>query len=251
MAPTRVRPDEFRGFEPAALQFLADLAENNDRAWFHPRKADYERLIKEPFEALCMALAGRFEALRLPLLADPVRSPFRIYRDVRFSKDKSPYKTAQGAQFPWQGDAGGRRQPRAALGVGGYFHLEPGSIFVGGGMWHPDATVLAAFRARVDRDPASVLEAIEDQRFRTVFGTVTGETLRRSPRGYPNEHPYGHLLRLKDVIFSRRLSDREACSPDLPDTLAADLDAARVVLRLLASLAADAEGIAQAEPTMP
>ena len=96
-------PARSHGFEPDALQFLADLAENNERAWFQPRKADYERLIKEPFEALCVALADRFAARGLPLLADPARSPFRIYRDVRFSKDKSPYKTAQGAQFPWQG----------------------------------------------------------------------------------------------------------------------------------------------------
>ncbi len=129
-------PAPFKGFEPDALQFLADLAANNDRAWFKPRKADFERLIKEPLEALCVALAERFDELRLPLEADPKRSPFRIYRDVRFSKDKSPYKTAQGADFPWQDSRGDELRPRGA--VGGYFHLEPGNIFVGGGMWHPE-----------------------------------------------------------------------------------------------------------------
>ena len=228
-------PDPFGGFTPGALQFLADLAENNDRAWFQPRKADYERLIKGPFEALCVALADRFAARGLPLRADPARSPFRIYRDVRFSKDKSPYKTAQGAQFPWQGAA---PAGRTNVGVGGYFHLEPGSIFVGGGMWHPESAVLAAFRERLDQDPASVLGAIEDERFRRVFGSVSGESLVRNPRGYPPDHPHGELLRLKDVIFSRRLSDADVFSPELPDRIAADLDAARPVLRLLASLAA-------------
>jgi uncharacterized protein (TIGR02453 family) len=235
MAVKHTEQSSFHGFEPDALQFLADLAENNERAWFQPRKADYERLIKEPFEALCTALAARFAARGLPLLADPARSPFRIYRDVRFSKDKSPYKTAQGAQFPWQGaNAAGRTR----VGVGGYFHLEPGSIFVGGGMWHPDPAVLTAFRERVDRDPGSVLAAIEDERFRAVFGMVSGESLARNPRGYPADHPRGDLLRLKDVVFSRRLSDADVCTPELPDLIAADLDVARPVLHLLANLAA-------------
>ena len=83
----------FTGFRPEAVQFLADLTANNDRAWFQPRKAEYERLLKEPLEALVAALAEEFAARGLPLRADPARSPFRIYRDVRFSKDKSPYKT--------------------------------------------------------------------------------------------------------------------------------------------------------------
>ncbi|HEX7491311.1 MAG TPA: DUF2461 family protein, partial [Candidatus Limnocylindrales bacterium] len=82
----------FTGFSREAIQFLADLAVHNDRSWFQPRKGEYERLLKEPLEALCLALGERFEARRLPLSADG-RSPFRIYRDLRFSADKSPYKT--------------------------------------------------------------------------------------------------------------------------------------------------------------
>jgi uncharacterized protein (TIGR02453 family) len=225
----------FAGFQPEALQFLADLAENNERAWFQPRKADFERLIREPTEALCVALAERFAARRLPLLADPTRSPFRIYRDVRFSKDKSPYKTAQGAQFPWQGASAGGR---TSVGVGGYFHLEPGSIFVGGGMWHPDPVTLAAFRQQVDQEPTRVLATLDDPSFLAVYGPVSGDLLQRNPKGYPPDHPHGALLRLKDVIFSRRLSDAEAGSPELPDLIAADLDAARPVLALLAALPA-------------
>lgn len=232
---TQPGPGPFAGYEPGALQFLADLAEHNERSWFGAHKVDYERLIKAPTEALCVALAERFAARGLPLLADPARSPFRIYRDVRFSRDKSPYKTAQGAQFPWQGATAGGR---TSVGVGGYFHLEPGEIFVGGGMWHPDPVSLAAFRERVDHDPVGVLEALEDEGFRAVFGTVSGDSLVRNPRGYPPDHAQGALLRLKDVVFSRRLSDAEACSPELPDRIAADLDAARPVLALLAALPA-------------
>lgn len=82
--------DTFTGFDREAIQFLVDLTENNDRAWFTPRKGEYERLLKRPLEALCLALDERFHARSLPLRAD-TRSPFRIYRDVRFSKDKSPH----------------------------------------------------------------------------------------------------------------------------------------------------------------
>ena len=230
--PTENAP--FTGFEPDALQFLADLAANNDRAWFKPRKADFERLLKEPMASLCAALAHEFEELRLPLEADPRRSPFRIYRDVRFSKDKSPYKTGLGADFPWNDSRGDAERPRGA--VGGYFHLEPGEIFVGGGMWHPERARLAAFREKLDRDPSAVFKAIENERFTAVFGSVTGESLTRNPKGFPPDHPYGHLLRLKDVVFSRPLSDRDVYSADLPRIIARDLAAARPVMLMLDKL---------------
>lgn len=230
MATSPPRPDGFAGFHPDALQFLADLADNNDRDWFKPRKAEYERLIREPMQALCGALEERFDAANLPLAADPAKSPFRIYRDVRFSADKSPYKTWQGASFPWidRGDLA-----RSPGGVGGYFHFGPGNIFVGGGMWHPDRERLAAFREKVDRDPNAVLKAIEDDRFNSVFKSVTGERLTRNPKGFANDHPYSYLLRLKDVVFSRRLSDHDVMSARLPDIITHDLDAARPVLRFL------------------
>src|SRR5947207_10690802 len=91
----------FPGFGQGAVQFLADLAEHNDRAWFQPRKAEFERLLKAPLEQLCAALDERFRSQDIPLSADPAKSPFRIYRDVRFSKDKSPYKTNVGASFAY------------------------------------------------------------------------------------------------------------------------------------------------------
>jgi uncharacterized protein (TIGR02453 family) len=146
----------FEGFSRDAIQFLADLALHNERSWFQPRKADYERLLKEPLEALCAALAERFEASGMPLRADPSRSPFRIYRDVRFSADKSPYKTHVSASFPWAGEGGG---------VGAYFHFQPGEMFAGGGMWHPDPAQLAAWRRAVDGDLATVMAALESPDF--------------------------------------------------------------------------------------
>ena len=218
----------FAGFRPEAIQFLADLAANNERTWFQPRKAAYARLLKEPLEALCTALAVEFEARGIALRADPARSPFRIYRDVRFSKDKSPYKTNIGASFPWTGGGEGS--------AGGYFHLAPGEVFAGGGMWHPEPARLKAFRRLVDADPARVHAVIDDPAFLDAFGRVSGETLARVPQGYGADHPEADLLKLKGVVFMRRLSDADAASPDLPIRFAETMALGLPLLRLLASL---------------
>jgi uncharacterized protein (TIGR02453 family) len=217
----------FAGFSRDGIQFLADLALHNDRAWFQTRKADYERLLKEPLEALCLALGRRFEARRLPLRADPSKSPFRIYRDLRFSADKSPYKTHVSASFPWAGEGGG---------VGAYFHLQPGEVFAGGGMWHPEPARLAEWRRVVDKDPAAVAAALDDLGFKATFGEVSGDRLTRVPKGFAADHPRAELLKLKDVTFGRPLSDDEVLSPDLPDLLADTFAAAVPLLRLLARL---------------
>src|SRR5437867_4250738 len=117
----------FSGFRPEAIQFLADLAENNERSWFQPRKGEYEQLLKHPLEALCVALDEEFRARGLRLSADPAHSPFRIYRDTRFAKDKSPYKTNVGADFPWRVEGiAATDEARGPHGVGGYFHFSPG-----------------------------------------------------------------------------------------------------------------------------
>jgi uncharacterized protein (TIGR02453 family) len=223
----------FTGFRPEAVQFLADLAANNDRAWFQPRKSDYERLLKEPLEAFVAAVGERLASRGVPIQADPARSPFRIYRDVRFSKDKSPYKTNVGAGFPWveDGPAEGRRA------AGGYFHFQPGEMFVGGGMYHVEKPLIDAWRrAVVDRNE-EVHAAIDDPGFLTFFGPVNGhEQLRRVPPGLPTDHPDELLLRFKDVVFGRRLSDKEALSPNLPDLVAEGFEAAAPVFRFLARL---------------
>jgi uncharacterized protein (TIGR02453 family) len=230
----------FTGFRPEAIQFLADLAENNDRAWFQPRKGEYERLLKEPLQTLIAALADRFEARGIPLRADPAKSPFRIYRDVRFSKDKSPYKTNLGASFPWIGDGPGDGGPRSHTANvhsgGGYFHLSPGEIFVGGGIWHPEKPWLDAFRRRVVNDPLALRELTEEPSFSATFGSLSGDSLRRVPTGFAPDHPDAELLKLKDVTFGRRLSDAEATSPALPDLITDSFATALPVLRYLASI---------------
>ena len=236
-----VAASPFGGFSPAAIQFLVDLAENNDRAWFQPRKAEYERLLKEPLEAMIAALSERLAARGVPILADPKRSPFRIYRDTRFSKDKSPYKTHMGASFPWVEDApgteaGGGHEERTH-GNGGYFHFQPGEMFAGGGMWMMDKPVIEAFRNAVRDDPSRVREAIEASGFTSWWGDVRPhDELKRFPPGYPQDHPMAHMFRWKDVVFGRRLADEEVLSPNLPDRLAEGYAAAAPVFRFLAGL---------------
>ena len=229
----------FAGFTPEAIQFLADLAQNNDRAWFQPRKADYERLLRNPMAALIEALAGRLAARGIPLDADPRRSPFRIYRDTRFSRDKSPYKTGVGASFAWLGQPGANdaSAPPAERGSGGYFHFQPGEMFVGGGMWRPDRHRLGAFRQALVSEPARVRAALEDPGFVAWFGEVRcHEALRRIPPGFPKDHPMADLFRWKDVVFGRPLADAEVCDAGLPDLLADGFSAATPVLRFLGAL---------------
>jgi len=232
----------FTGFRPEAIQFLADLAANNERSWFQPRKAEYERLLKTPMEELCVALEEEFRTRNIPLHADPARSPFRIYRDTRFSKDKSPYKTAVAASFGWAGDgvdaASGRAHMENVHASGGYFHLQPGEIYVGGGVWHPDAAWLSAFRRLVVDDLDGFKAIVDAPEFKSTFGEIgdDGESLKRVPTGFPADHPAADLLRKKNVTFGRRLADADATSPSLPKVIADSFAIGTPLMRYLADI---------------
>jgi uncharacterized protein (TIGR02453 family) len=219
---------DFSGFSTDAMDFLRDLAAHNDRAWFQPRKADYERLLKRPFEDLCAAVGEEFAARDVPLQSDPIRSPFRIYRDIRFSKDKSPYKTWLAASFEWIGGGSGS--------AGCYFHLQPENVYVGGGRWHPDSAWVGRWRTFVDERSDELRSLLDDPGFASRFGDLHGDGLKRVPPGYPADHPEAELLKLKDVTFGIRLDDAAALSPELPATIATTLGAAVPVMRLLAAI---------------
>jgi uncharacterized protein (TIGR02453 family) len=233
-----IETNAFTGFRPEAIDFLAELGQNNDRSWFQPRKADYERLLREPMEALVAALSERFEARGLPLEADPKRSVSRIYRDTRFAKDKSPYKTNVYARFPWIGRGSDHdSSDDGAHGPSGYFNVMPGESYVGGGMWRPEKPRLDAFRAAVLDEPDRVRAALEDPAFLAEFGPVhSHDSLKRVPPGLPPDHPMAELFRYKDVLFGHQLSDDEIRSPELPDILADAYAAAVPVFRFLATL---------------
>jgi uncharacterized protein (TIGR02453 family) len=181
------------------------------------------------------ALAERFEARGIPLQADPKRSPFRIYRDTRFSKDKSPYKTQVTAAFPWA-------ETREAEAFhehgnpGGYFHLQPGTVYVGGGMWHPPTPIITAFRRSIVDDPGRLRGLLDDKPFASMFDGLSGEKLTRVPPGFPKDHPEAELLKLKDMTFGRRLSDQDVYTPALVETIVESMAVAAPVMRYLASL---------------
>jgi uncharacterized protein (TIGR02453 family) len=223
----------FAGFRQEAFDFLIALGLNNDRSWFTPRKGEYEALLKEPLEAFCVALGEEFTRRGIPMRSDE-RSPFRIYRDVRFSKDKSPYKANLGASFPWAGEGGG---------VGGYLHLEPGASFTGGGMYHPSTARLAAWRNAVVNDRDRVRAAITNKAFTKAYGTVNAETtLKKAPAGFDPADPDIELLKLKDVVFGHPVTDAEILEADLPKRIASDLAASLPVMQYLAALPGLEEG---------
>ncbi len=229
----------FAGFTPEAIHLLLELSANNDRGWFQPRKTEFERHLKEPLEALCAELGEQFRRRKIPLRAD-AGSPFRIYRDVRFSKDKSPYKTYVSASFPWD-EAGTPSVPRSRTEAvhrpGGYFSFSPDEAYVGGGMWHADRPHLEAWRRLVVDEPKRLHAVIDAPKFTKAFGALDAEDrLKRVPSGYPADHPDIELLKLKDVLFGRRLTDAETLSPDLPEVIAEAFAMATPMLRLLASL---------------
>lgn len=231
----------FRGFSREAMQFLVDLGLNNERSWFQARKSDYETLLKEPLQSLCVDLAAEFERRKVPLRADPKKSPFRIYRDTRFSKDKSPYKTNVAADFPWAGTSSGAADASTGWpGAGGYFHLSPEGTYLGGGMWHPEKPRLDAFRRKLDEEAEKSLAILNEPKFLKKLGPVHGDSLKRVPQGYPADHPQADLLKLKDVTFGRQLSDEEALSAELPKILAEDFAIAVPVMAFLATLEPEA-----------
>src|SRR5204863_6446855 len=135
----------FPGFPPAAFAFFRDLAEHNDPAWFKPRKPVYDSAVLAPFRALIAAVNDALAAGGIPLVGDPRRGIFRIYRDVRFSPDKRLYKTHAGAVLT---RSGGKRDPGLL-----YLHVAPTESMVAAGFWHPDPNLLARLRRAVVDDP--------------------------------------------------------------------------------------------------
>jgi uncharacterized protein (TIGR02453 family) len=188
---------DFDGFSPEAMQFLADLQANNSREWFNAHKQVYQEAIVEPALVFVVALGERLRAIYPDINADTrtngAGSLMRIYRDTRFSKDKTPYKTNVGIVW-WQGEGKKMEQP------GFYFHLAPESSWVGGGLYMFPPPALEAFRAAVD-DPAqgAALQGVLDQ-LQAEGLRVWGERYKRVPQGYSADHPRADLLKYKGLF---------------------------------------------------
>ena len=211
---------EFAGFSPRALRFLRSLKRHNDREWFEEQRAAYEEFVRDPMRALVEEMDVRLARLAPEMLGDPRRSIFRIHRDVRFSADKSPYKTHAAAQF-YHRDAGrGAGVDAVGAGASFYFHLDPAESFVAGGIWMPARPALDAIRDAIAGDPDGFEAIVADPGFRRRFGGLEDDAiLKRMPRGYREDHPAARWLRYRSFVGYRPLRESEVLSPRLPATL--------------------------------
>lgn len=198
----------FPGFPPEARQFLRDLRSNNRREWFRPRKAEYEQHVRGPLLQLVAELGVSLTEHSPRYLCIPQRSVYRIYRDIRFSKDKSPYKTHAAAVFPPVGL--GRH-----AGAGFYFHFSADDLLVGGGLYAPDSSGLRRIREEIAADPSPLREILAEDGFRRVFGGLEGQRLKRTPRGYARDHPAADLLRYKQFLAGASLPAAEIEKPSI------------------------------------
>ena len=203
----------FRGFGSQALPFLTALRENNDRGWFAENKATFLDECDAPLRELVRAVATRLEAEGLPFAPLPRNPVFRIYRDVRFSHDKSPYKTNVGAALYREGD---KSRPGLL-----YIHVEPGRSFLAAGFYHPEPPLLKAIRSTVADDPegfAKVLKALAKHDLKPD----DGEPLARMPKGFEEfaDSLHAGLIRARSLIVAKPLADDDLERRDLPEVVA-------------------------------
>jgi len=219
---------------PAALTFFRGLKRNNRKDWFEAHRDQYESEIRQPIRDLIEEVDVRLAGVAPEFMGDPRRSMFRIHRDIRFSKDKSPYKTAAGVWW-YHSDAGRKvGQDAEGGGAGIYFHLAPDGCFSAGGIWMPAGSVLKKIREGLAEDHHGFEKAIGDPRFKRRFGSLDEEAmLKRMPRGYPEDHPAAGWLRYKSFTVHRPLTDKQVHSKQLPDTLVADVEVMLPFLRWL------------------
>ena len=195
-------------FTPELFAFLADLRENNNREWFAANKHRYESALLEPALDFVADFAPYLDKISPHLRADPRPSGgslFRIYRDTRFSKDKSPYKTNVGINFRHE-------RGKDAHAPGFYLHLSPGEVFAGGGIWHPDTATAVKIREAIVADPDGWEQATRRAPFAPTFA-LGGDSLKRAPAGFDADHPYVDDLKRKDFFGWTKLKAQEATAP--------------------------------------
>jgi uncharacterized protein (TIGR02453 family) len=200
--------DSFKGFPPQTFHFLDTLAHNNNREWFKENKPLYESVVREPALAFIEEIAPKLNSISNQFRAIAKKSGgslMRVYRDTRFSSDKTPYKTNIGIQF------------RHCLGKdvhapGFYLHIEPGNCFLGAGIWRPDPKTLNKIRTFITDNPASWKTALAGKTFRKQF-ELAGDTLTRPPRGFPADHPLIEDLKRKDFIALKTFDSGEIHKP--------------------------------------
>jgi uncharacterized protein (TIGR02453 family) len=205
----------FDGFPKAGIDFLKKLKKNNNREWFHARKDEYDEVVKFPMQCLIATLREKLRDEIPEIEFNPKRSIFRIHRDVRFSKNKAPYKTNIAASFELRG----KKQSFETPGL--YIHLSLGEVFIGGGMYMPYGDQLKAIRKCIIDKPDEFLAVVEDKRFKKVFGGIMGEKLQKAPLGIAKDHPMIEHLKHKQFFVGKEWKDESAVySKKFADTVA-------------------------------
>lgn len=200
------------------LSFLKELTENNNRDWFKTNKADYDEAM-EDFQKIILALSEEVRKIDTSIKEDLIKNYiFRIFRDVRFSKDKSPYKNHFGAYIA----NGGRKSELA----GYYLHIEPGETMLAGGVYGPQKEVLKAIRNEIYYNSGKLREILATDDFTSHFGKMEGSQLKTGPKDFPKDHEAVDLLKFKDFIAWRKFTDEEVLSEDFFEHL---LEAAKAL----------------------
>jgi uncharacterized protein (TIGR02453 family) len=217
-----------REFDPEFFEFLTDLGRHNDRDWFAANKQRYEAQVLEPALAFIEDFGYRLQEISPHFRADSRRvggSLFRIHRDTRFSKDKTPYKTNTGMHF---------RHVRAkdAHAPGFYLHLEPGEVFAGGGIWRPDTPTANRIREAIAADPAGWRAATRTSPF-TDRLTLGGEQLKRVPSSFDRDHEHADDLRRKGWFGRTVLDQRIATTPGFLDEYTRICEAGAPLVRFI------------------
>jgi uncharacterized protein (TIGR02453 family) len=219
----------FQGLPKDFFTFFKELAKNNERPWFEANKQRYKDVVIAPLCDFMEAMAPRVAKISKYIVVDPRPnggSMFRIYRDVRFGKDKSPFKTNAGVHF------------RHALGKdahapGYYMHFAPDEVFFGGGIWMPESEALNKVRRAIADDPKSWRKVVEDKAFAKAFKGVEGEALVRPPKGYDPEHRYIGDIKRKSFFAMHESSAKVATSAALADEAEATFRAAKPLMTFL------------------
>ena len=221
-------------FSPHSFRFLRALARNNTRPWFEAHRREYEAFLKQPLRELVEEMDVRLARLAPEIVGEPKRSIFRIHRDVRFSEDKSPYKTNGGLWF-YHRDASHRvGQESHGGGAGFYFQIQPGNCFSGGGIWMPPREALNRIREAIAEKPATFTKIVEEPKVAKRVGPLDEDAmLTRVPRGYAPDHPAARWLKYKSFTLGRGYSDRDVVSPRLPALLEADFELMLPLVRWL------------------
>lgn len=213
-------------FTAKTLSFLRSLKRNNDREWFRARKAEYERHVRGPMVAVIERLAVDFGRFAPELDASPKRCIYRIYRDTRFSDDKTPLKTHIAASFRWRGLPKHR-------GAGLYFEVTPGWVWMGGGFYAPETADLARIRQHISDTHPELHRLTRAPAFRRTFPALEGEQLTRLPRGFAKDDPAAEYLKHRNFLAGREFPPELATSGAFYPTLLGTFRAVMPIVRFL------------------